>query len=486
MPPTTLQLQPAALPRLLRGAWVRKIRQPEPDVIVLETHAPGGRADWLLSADPAGARLVQTHSSGGNAPRPGRFLLWLRTRLEGARVEEMTIAADQVVDLALQGKKGRFHLVLEMNGPASNLLLLDGERRVLATLHPQAPLETLKKPDALYRPPTRLYRYPRNDPPRLPISDGELVQSLDERWREYLAELKFKAIRKQALRTIRSMLGKLRRRLANVEADRKAAQSAEILRQWAELLQIHRHAIKAGMTELVVPNEFLPQRPSITISLDPALTPSENMQRFFQRYKKARDSAGHVERRLAATGQEIARWQEIHQRFSGLATPAELESVLAELSPAERAAIVPAPKEESGGQARRQIMSRVSADGYKIYVGRSKAENEEVTFHIGRGRDWWLHALGVEGAHVLVRSPDSNPLPPVTLRQAAWLAAYYSKGRNRGSLEVAFTQRKHVRKLKGGEQGQVTYSLGRTVWVDLADPVGRSVLGEALSGEIEV
>ena len=131
-------------------------------------------------------------------------------------------------------------------------------------------------------------------------------------------------------------------------------------------------------------------------------------------------------------------------------------------------------------------MTRTSADGYTIYVGRSKTENDEVTFRIGRGRDWWLHALGVPGAHVIVRNPNDNALPPATLRQAAWLAAYYSKGRKQGGLEVTCTQRKHVRKVKGGEPGQVTHALGKTVWVDLDDAQGRAILGDSAGGELDV
>jgi predicted ribosome quality control (RQC) complex YloA/Tae2 family protein len=86
----------------------------------------------------------------------------------------------------------------------------------------------------------------------------------------------------------------------------------------------------------------------------------------------------------------------------------------------------------------------------------------------------------------MVRNPNDGPLHPATLRQAAWLAAYYSKGRAQKALEVTCTQRKHVRKVKGGEPGQVTHALGRTFWVDLDDAQGRAVLGEVERGELDV
>jgi predicted ribosome quality control (RQC) complex YloA/Tae2 family protein len=121
-------------------------------------------------------------------------------------------------------------------------------------------------------------------------------------------------------------------------------------------------------------------------------------------------------------------------------------------------------------------LRRVSAEGYEILVGRSREENDRLTFRLGRGRDWWLHAQGIGGSHVLVRNPRDGALPPRTLREAAWLAAYYSQARASGRVEVVYAQRKHVRRQPGGEPGQVLYTQDKSLLVVLDDPELRQVL----------
>ena len=132
---------------------------------------------------------------------------------------------------------------------------------------------------------------------------------------------------------------------------------------------------------------------------------------------------------------------------------------------------------------REGILTRISSDGLRILVGRSKEANDEVTFRRGRGRDWWFHVQGLPGAHVIVQSPGGTPLPPRTIREAAWLAGYYSPRRSEGRLDIDFTQRKHVRKVKGGQPGQVTYSQNRTVVADMNDPDAARILDAVEGGE---
>lgn len=87
--------------------------------------------------------------------------------------------------------------------------------------------------------------------------------------------------------------------------------------------------------------------------------------------------------------------------------------------------------------------------------------------------------MGFSGSHVVVRNPAGGALPRATLREAAWLAAYYSKARSQGRVEVAYVERKHVRRVPKGKPGAVTFDHGHTLWVDLADERLARVLREA-------
>ena len=101
-------------------------------------------------------------------------------------------------------------------------------------------------------------------------------------------------------------------------------------------------------------------------------------------------------------------------------------------------------------------------DGYAIYVGRSAGQNEQVTFKIGAADDVWLHARGMPGAHVLIKSAGRE-VPEPTLRRAAELAAYYSKGRGESAVEIDIARRSQVRRIPNAPAGLVSYHAERTI-----------------------
>jgi predicted ribosome quality control (RQC) complex YloA/Tae2 family protein len=115
-----------------------------------------------------------------------------------------------------------------------------------------------------------------------------------------------------------------------------------------------------------------------------------------------------------------------------------------------------------------------SESGARILVGRSARDNDEL-LRSARGNDLWLHARAVQGSHVIVPDPGAAP-DPRTLRDAALLAAHFSGARSSEGVEVAWTRRKHVRKLKGAAPGAVTFSQDRTVRVRRDDAVLRALL----------
>lgn len=103
-----------------------------------------------------------------------------------------------------------------------------------------------------------------------------------------------------------------------------------------------------------------------------------------------------------------------------------------------------------------------------LLVGKNSRQNEAVTFREATANDVWLHARGVPGAHVIVKS-GGRPVPEATLRQAASLAAYYSQAREAGTVPVDYTQQRYVRHMKGGGPGMVIYEGERTLYATPTD-----------------
>lgn len=107
----------------------------------------------------------------------------------------------------------------------------------------------------------------------------------------------------------------------------------------------------------------------------------------------------------------------------------------------------------------------ISSDGYHIYVGKNNYQNEELTFRFASGNDWWFHAKGIPGSHVIVKT-EGQEMPDATFEEAARLAAYYSKARGQDRVEIDYTEKKNVKKPGGGKPGFVVYYTNYSMVID--------------------
>ncbi|MDH4246705.1 MAG: NFACT RNA binding domain-containing protein [Deltaproteobacteria bacterium] len=483
-PPKPLACDPS-----LPGARIQGVWQPGEDRLVLETHHPGhGTAWWLFSLDAEQTRLARLSRKETRGGAPPAFCLWLRSRLTGGRVDGVFLRHPQVLELRIEKGEEAFLLRLELNRRLSNLLLLDAEERLLMAMrHPALAGRTLGRGQP-YVPPRRLYPYPAGTPleRRYPALEADASREQEAWWRLQHARTEAPPSAhpaQAALRRARQEHKKLAKRMTHLTQDQAHSAQAEGLKHQGELLQIHRHLLSPGLTEVELPDVFAPEQPRVRIPLDPTLDPSQNIERYFRRYRKARDSAAPVAGRLEDTQDELEALDALLAALELAESEADLKQVVLKFPWAARILAPPAPKPSAAskgagapGSGGEEVMTRLSADGLTVLVGRNKEENDRVTFRLGNGRDWWFHVQGLPGSHVLVKTPDGALPPPKTLREAAWLAAYYSTGRGQGKLDVDYTQRKHVRKIKGAEPGQVTYAQNKTIYVDVADEQAKAVL----------
>jgi predicted ribosome quality control (RQC) complex YloA/Tae2 family protein len=107
----------------------------------------------------------------------------------------------------------------------------------------------------------------------------------------------------------------------------------------------------------------------------------------------------------------------------------------------------------------------IEVEGYRILVGKSAADNDHLTFRVGRPNDLWLHAAGCAGSHVIVQLPDDAPQAPRSVvDRAAELAAFYSKARDAGGkVPVHLCRVAEVHKVRGAPVGEVRLRRYRAV-----------------------
>jgi predicted ribosome quality control (RQC) complex YloA/Tae2 family protein len=273
--------------------------------------------------------------------------------------------------------------------------------------------------------------------------------------------------RRDALRArLQEARERLERQRAALASELEQARNLERLRWEGEMIFAYLHAIRPRQAELSVEDQHgQPQ----TIQLDPGRSAVENAQERFRAYDKAKAATAGVPERLRAVELRLAGLDqtlallELAEGFEAIeliAAEAVDQGFLQERGPAH-----------SRKRPRAQVMPlRLdSSDGLTIYVGRSAGQNEMVTFKLGAPGDLWLHAREIPGAHVLVKSMGRE-IPQRTIEEAAGLAAFFSRARDEGAVEIDFAPRSQVRRIRGGPPGLVSYHAAGTLRAEPRPP----------------
>ncbi len=259
---------------------------------------------------------------------------------------------------------------------------------------------------------------------------------------------------------------KLQRKLFSLQ--RELAPSAEIekLKLSGEMILGYQYALAPGQTMLRAPVD---EQLTLDIALDPKLNAVENANVYFEKYKRARDAQARVPARLAEAENDLAYAEQIFNDLDQAETRAEIEQVA---DAARQAHLLSETKLRSGGGGvRTGPRLFVSPDGLTVWVGRNARQNDELTFERANPNDVWLHARGRAGSHVVIASNGAD-VPPTTLEYAAALAAFYSQARDENAVDVIYTPRKNVHRVRGAgaHPGLVTVREEKTVRVKPAAP----------------
>ena len=233
-------------------------------------------------------------------------------------------------------------------------------------------------------------------------------------------------------------------------------------RIYGELLTTYGYSANPGDQSLDVLNYYTNEE--ITIPLDPQLSALENAKKYFDKYSKLKRTYEAVTALLKETGDEVEHLDSISTSLDIALSEEDLVEIKEELM--EYGYI----KKRHPGGKKPKITSKpfhyISSDGYHMYVGKNNFQNEELTFKFATGNDWWFHAKGVPGSHVIVKTDGADDMPDTTFEEAGRLAAYYSQSRENEKVEIDYIQKKHIKKPKGGKPGFVVYYTNYSLMID--------------------
>lgn len=275
----------------------------------------------------------------------------------------------------------------------------------------------------------------------LAVDDGEVPGREQE-----IARLVARARRK---------LDGLRRRVAKLEREFEGIGAAEPLRARGDLLLANLHRVQSGASRVTVYDH---DGRKVKIALDPSLRPHENAERWYEEARRLSRAEERLPELIERGEAEIRRWEAGIAAAEAGEPPAWLEAALRRAE--ARQAKTPA-------QVRERKPYRVyrTSGGLEVRVGRTREDNDRLTFHHSVLGDVWLHARSVPGSHVILRWSDEGAPPARDLEEAATLAAWHSKARSSGTVAVDWTRRRYVRKPRGAPPGRVSIMQAKTVFV---------------------
>lgn len=294
------------------------------------------------------------------------------------------------------------------------------------------------------------------------------VESISAAVQQYFAQetvaSDYAGLKQHAQKLLDTMRDRLTRRRESLQEQEAIGAQAEALRVKGEMLLSFANQI--APRRQAVELSYAPGEPATHIELDPQMSVVENAQNYFKRYAQARDAARAIPALLEEARLDLAYLEQLQHDLAMAATSAdvrETQRALEEMAQPKKPEI-----QEKGGKqrpqkggARQAPLTVISDDGIEIIVGRNARQNDSVTFQMAAPGDVWLHARGVPGSHVIVRSAG-RAAPQRTLEQAAALAAAHSAAHESTSVAVDYTERRFVRRSRGGP-GMVTYTNEKTV-----------------------
>ncbi len=221
---------------------------------------------------------------------------------------------------------------------------------------------------------------------------------------------------------------------------------------YGELINAYGYGLEEGCKSFRALNYYTNEE--ISIPLNPDYSPAENAKRYFARYNKLKRTEEALNQQIQETSAEIRHLESIQTSLDIALQESDLAQIKEELMDYGYIRRKYGKKQKIQGKSK--PFHYVSSDGFHMYVGKNNFQNEELTFKVASGNDWWFHAKQMPGSHVIVKS-DNQELPDRTFEEAGQLAAYYSSGRGAPKVEIDYIQKKHVKKTPGGKPGFVIY-----------------------------
>lgn len=509
---------------------INKIYQPNPLDIVIQIKKDGATYQLLLSASLDSSRLYLTKQTFVNPATPGNFCMLLRKYIERGIITNIKqYQNDRIIMFEVNtfnelGDNVNYHLIIELMGRNSNVILIDENNKIIDAIRKLPPSDATSR----YIIPKASYEFPIQENKVNPFTDntdnvlldniqglakniekeiveyyhGEILaflsnkvkptiyqngnkfdyycfdlnsyqminnnfvtlsEMLDYYYNQYKKTINYS--NSDLIKQVKRLITHQKTKLNNLNDDLLKAKDNIKFKDLGILLQANLYNVKKGMSSITVTN-FLGSNEELTISLNPELDPSKNLKQIFTKGKKASNALIEVQKQIDKVTSEISYLEDI-QSMIEFSTATELEEIKLDLfsnSEQYKNKVKKLAKKNKKLEIQHFTFQYVT-----IYIGKNNLQNDYLTNKLARNNDYWFHVKDSSGAHVIVSVPGNASdyqMNEETIRLAANLSAYYSKYSSSSSVPVDYTKVKYLKKIPGMKGYHVTYTNQKTIYID--------------------
>ena len=292
---------------------------------------------------------------------------------------------------------------------------------------------------------------------------NSISEAIDIFYNGKLEKQKISTKKNFLLSIVNSNISKVQKKLSIVEEKIKTTDAMENLKKHGELLQANLYRISPYLKEITVEDYYNNCTP-LTITLEPTLTASQNIQKIFKKYNKLKNTL------TACTSQKLELENELKyleslifeiQHYSDIENLDEIEEELTsegfiKLQKSKKIVIKP-------------TYLQFSYNNFTILVGKNNIQNDKLTFSVAHKSDIWFHVKNAPGSHTILKTNNATSIPQDVLEFSASLAAFYSKLSASPKVEIDYTEVRNVKKIPGAKPGMVIYENYKTIYIEPND-----------------
>ncbi len=263
------------------------------------------------------------------------------------------------------------------------------------------------------------------------------------------------------MRILNNLINRLSNKINNQRQELKVCADREQLRIKGDLLQANLYRIERGAEFVIVENFYDENNGKIKITLNPAISPAQNAQKFYKDYNKAKTAQRMLTQQIKKAEQELVYLDSLKDLLSRVTTEKELSQIRLEFV---EQGYIKGQKNNNKKPQQLPPLEYVTSDGFKVLVGRNNKQNDQLTLKTAKNKDMWFHTKNIPGSHTIVVT-EGKEITDTAILEAAQIAAYHSKARESYNVPVDYTYIKYVSKPNGAKPGMVIFVNNKTLYV---------------------